>query len=279
MEPGFAPAKLNLALHVTGRRADGWHLLDSLVVFADLGDTVSVGTGAGTGPGLSLGGPYAAAVPAGPDNLVLRAAALARIGHDLHLVKRLPPASGMGGGTSDAAATLRLAGVAPPVPALMGLGADLPVCMLAPRPARMRGLGEDVVPVPDLPGLWLVLANPGTPLATPAVFGALDRPDHPGLPDPLPRLRDSAALAAWLARQRNDLQAPALTLAPAVGVVLGALAAQDGCRIARMTGSGATCFGIFASRSTRDAAVAALARARPDWWVAACATLHAAPDA
>jgi 4-diphosphocytidyl-2-C-methyl-D-erythritol kinase len=271
---GFAPAKLNLALHVTGRRADGWHLLDSLVVFADLGDTVQTGDL----PGLTVSGPFAAAVPTGPDNLVLRAAALAGQGAPrLHLVKRLPPASGMGGGTSDAAATLRHFGAVLPVSALMTLGADLPVCMMAPKPARMRGLGEDVAPVADLPGLWLVLVNPGTPLPTPAVFRALARPDNPPLPDPLPRLATAPDLVAWLATQRNDLELPARALAPPIDRALTALAAQPGCALARMTGSGATCFGIFATRETRDAAAAALSQVWPDWWVAPCATLHGTP--
>lgn len=270
--PGFAPAKVNLTLHVTGRRPDGWHELDSLVVFADVGDTVAPGPG----PGLTLGGPYGPAVPAGPDNLVCRAAALAGSpGAALHLTKRLPPASGMGGGSSDAAAALRLLGTRPEVPALMALGADLPVCMAAPQPCRMRGLGERVEPVAGLPGLWLVLVNPGRPLATPAVFRALGRPDNPPMPDPLPGFADAAALTDWLARQRNDLEAPARTLEPAVAAVLAGLAAQPGCRLARMTGSGATCFGIFADRAGRDAAAAALVR--PGWFVAAAATLHARP--
>lgn len=268
----FAPAKLNLALHVTGRRADGWHLLDSLAVFADVGDTVEPGPG----PGLTVSGPFAAGVPTGPENLVLRAAALAGIAAPrLHLIKHLPPASGMGGGSSDAAAVLRLAGARPPLAELMRLGADLPLCLMAPHPARVRGLGEEVAAVAGLPGLWLVLVNPGRPLATPAVFRALARPDNPALPDPLPRFADGADLAAWLAGQRNDLEPPACALEPAVAQVLAALAAQPGCRLARMTGSGATCFGIFASRAARDAAAAALAR--PGWWVAAAATLHAAP--
>lgn len=270
----FAPAKLNLALHVTGRRADGWHLLDSLVVFADVGDTVE----AGAAPGLTVSGPFAGGVPTGPDNLVLRAAALAGVAEPrLHLTKRLPPASGIGGGTSDAAATLRLLGAAPPVGALMRLGADLPVCLAAPRPQRMRGLGEDVAEVPGLPGLWLVLVNPGTPLPTPAVFRALACPDNPPLPDPLPAFADGAALADWLAGQRNDLEPPARALEPAIDAALSALAAQPGCRLARMSGSGATCFGIFASRGARDAAATALAR--PGWWVVAAATLHAQPAA
>lgn len=272
-EPGFAPAKLNLTLHVTARRADGWHELDSLVVFADLGDRVAPGSV----PGLRVEGPQAAGVPTGPDNLVLRAAALAGVRDPaLVLTKCLPPTSGMGGGSSDGAATLRLYGARPDTDALMRLGADVPVCMAAPQPCRMRGLGERVAPVAGLPGLWLVLVNPGVPLGTPAVFRALARADNPPMPDPLPRWADAAALAAWLAGQRNDLEPPARLVEPAIDAVLAALAAQPGCLLARMTGSGATCFGIFADRAGRDAAAAALAR--PDWFVAATRTLHARPD-
>lgn len=270
LPPGFAPAKINLTLHVTGRRADGYHDLDSLVVFADVGDTVS----AGSAPGLAITGPFAEGLSAGADNLVLRAAELAGVKDPaLRLDKRLPPASGMGGGSSDAAAALRHYRAVPPVPVLMRLGADLPVCMAAPAAARMRGLGERVDPVPGLPGLWLVLVNPRRPLATPAVFRALARPDNPPMPDPLPRLPDAAALAEWLASQRNDLEAPARRLEPAVDQILSALARQPGCRLARMTGSGATCFGVFSTQAARDSAASALSRA--DWWVAATRTLHA----
>lgn len=272
MAPGFAPAKINLTLHVTGRRDDGWHLLDSLVVFATVGDTVSPGPV----PGLTVDGPLAEGVPAGPDNLVLRAAALAGVSEPaLRLTKHLPSASGLGGGSSDAAATLRLHGARPDVGDLMWLGADLPVCMAAPGAARMRGLGESVSPVPGLPGLWLLLVNPGRPLATPAVFRALERRENPPMPPVLPRWRDGEELALWLARMRNDLEAPARRLEPAVTRVLEALRAQPGCVLARMSGSGASCFGIFASRQARDGAAAALAR--PDWFVAATETAHAAP--
>jgi len=273
LTPGHAPAKLNLTLHVTGQRPDGWHQLDSLVVFAALGDTVSPADATG----LTVDGPHAAGVPTGPDNLVLRAAALAGIAAPaLRLTKRLPPASGMGGGSSDAAAALRHYGAQPETMALMRLGADLPVCMQAPRPCRMRGLGEDVLPVTGLPGLWLVLVNPGLPLETPAVFRGLARRDNPPMPDALPAFADALALAGWLATQRNDLEAPARSLAPVIGRVLEALTVQPGCLLARMTGSGATCFGVFASRAARDAA--AMAVGRPGWWVAATTTAHATPD-
>lgn len=271
-----APAKVNLALHVVGRRPDGYHLLDSLVVFAGVGDSLAARPAEGLS--LAIDGPFAAGLDAGPGNLVLRAAALARPPHRgaaLRLTKALPVASGLGGGSADAAAALRLlarlwAAPLPPPGAVLGLGADVPVC-LAGRPARMRGVGEALEPV-SLPPFWLVLANPGAPVATGAVFAGLSRRDNAPMTAPGP-LADAAALAAWLARQRNDLEAPALRLAPAIAETLAALAARPGCLLSRMSGSGATCFGLFAAEPPARAAAAALAAARPDWWVAAAAAL------
>ena len=261
-----APAKLNLALHVTGRRADGYHLLDSLVGFAGLGDRVTVAPGRG----LVLRGPFAADLPA-EGNLCARAADLMGLSAAITLEKHLPVASGIGGGSADAAAVLRglaRGGAALPGPeALAKLGADVPVC-LAGRPARMRGAGEVLDPLPDLPALPLVLVNPGVALATPAVFAALATRDNPGLP-PLPaRFADAPALLDWLAATRNDLQEPARALAPAIGEVLDALA-HAGAGLARMSGSGATCFGLFATAPAADAAATRLRAARPGWWVAA----------
>jgi 4-diphosphocytidyl-2-C-methyl-D-erythritol kinase len=275
MRPGFAPAKLNLTLHVTGQRADGYHLLDSLVVFADLGDQVSLRPGPDLS--LTLGGPFGAGLPVA-DNLVLRAARAAGVVGALHLDKHLPPASGMGGGSSDAAATLRLAGVRPDTGALMRLGADLPVCMAAPAPCRMRGLGEDVTPLPGVPALSLVLANPGVDLPTPDVFRALMQRANPAMPDALPDWPDAAALAAWLGRMRNDLEPPARVLRPQISTLLADLAAQPGCQMARMTGSGATCFGIFPDDIA--AAQAAGRLAAPGRWVRACRSFgsQTAPD-
>jgi 4-diphosphocytidyl-2-C-methyl-D-erythritol kinase len=266
----LAPAKVNLALHVVGR-CDGYHLLDSLVAFARLGDRLEAEPADRLS--LAIDGPFARDLGAGPDNLVLRAAALVAPGRGavLRLTKLLPVASGIGGGSADAAATLRLLARLWDLPlpgrdALLGLGADLPVC-LAGRASRMRGIGEDLAPL-TLPPFWLVLANPGVPVPTGAVFAALACRDNPPLPDP-PRFADADALAVWLAAQRNDLEAPAATVAPAVADVLAALAAQPGCRLARMSGSGATCFGLFAAGPAAAAAAAALRRARPGWWVEA----------
>ncbi|WP_323037525.1 4-(cytidine 5'-diphospho)-2-C-methyl-D-erythritol kinase [Pararhodobacter sp.] len=265
----LAPAKINLTLHVTGRRADGYHLLDSLVVFAELGDLVSVHDAPGLS--LSLTGPQAPVLVPEADNLVLRAARMMGARDvALTLDKRLPVASGMGGGSSDAAATVKLLvarGAAMPGTAqAMDLGADLPVCLAAPQPSRMRGLGEVVDPVPMVPPLWLLLVNPGQGLSTPAVFKALENRSNPSMPDPLPRWADAASLCDWLTAQRNDLEAPAQRLMPAVSDVLAQLATQPGCLLARMTGSGATCFGVFTD--PRRARAAEQALARPGWFVA-----------
>ncbi|UFN51439.1 4-(cytidine 5'-diphospho)-2-C-methyl-D-erythritol kinase [Roseomonas sp. OT10] len=261
---------MNLFLHVTGQRPDGYHELDSLVVFAAAGDRLRAT--AADGLGLTLGGPEAGALAAEPDNLVLRAArSLAREAGiapaaALHLDKRLPVASGIGGGSADAAAALRLLarfwGVAPASGGLaLSLGADVPAC-LASAPLRMAGIGERLSPAPTLPSCGLVLANPRRPLSTPAVF----RARAPGFSSPadLPAGWDSAAaLAETLRACRNDLEAAAISLCPEVGQVLAALAALPGCLLARMSGSGATCFGLFASPAEAEAAAM---RLPAGWW-------------
>lgn len=264
-----APAKINLALHVTGRREDGYHLLDSLVVFTKLGDTVTVGPGSG----LTVTGPFAAAVPTGEDNLCLRALALVGETAAITLDKHLPPASGIGGGTADAAAVLRALGRRPEQP--QRLGADLPAC-LESRPLRMRGTGELIQPL-RLPDLHLVLVNPGVPVATPQVFGALDSRDGVPMLD-VPEAADAAALTAWLAGQRNDLEPPARRLCPVIGECIGALD-QAGAALARMSGSGATCFGLFGTAAAAGAAAATIAAGRHDWWVrATCTIAGLSPD-
>ena len=269
----LAPAKVNLALHVTGRRSDGYHLLDSLVVFPALGDLVEAEPAAGLS--LTLDGPFARDLGAGPDNLVLRAARLIRPegqGAAIRLVKSLPVASGIGGGSSDAAAALRLLArlwkvPIPPVELLTALGADVPVC-LRTMPQRLQGIGERLTPV-RLPPFWVVLANPGFPLSTPEVFAGLAHRHNPPLPDLPARFASPDALFAWLRRSRNDLEAPAIALQPAIGRVLDALSAQRGCRLARMSGSGATCFGAFAGAEEALAAANSLRSAEAGWWVVA----------
>lgn len=196
----------------------------------------------------------------------------------LLLEKNLPPASGIGGGSADAAATLRglarlLARPLPGPRAVLGLGADVPVC-LAGRPARMRGIGEQLAPLPALPEAWLVLVNPRIEVPTRAVFAGLQSFENPPMPDRLPAWEDAASLAGWLALQRNDLAPPASASAPVIDEVLTALQAQPGCLLARMSGSGATCFGLFADEALALRAQGRLARGAPGWWVAAGALLR-----
>jgi 4-diphosphocytidyl-2-C-methyl-D-erythritol kinase len=268
MPTEFAPAKINLALHVTGRRADGYHLLDSLVVFADVGDRVE----ATHAPHLSLAitGPQAASLAVTDDNLVLRAARAMGATAALILHKVLPVASGIGGGSADAAATLRLLArmTGRPLPgaeATLALGADVPVC-LAGSSLRMRGVGEVITPF-AAPKVWAVLANPGVAVPTPDVFRALTRRQNPPLPPVLPALTTAAGLAAFLADQRNDLEAAAIALAPAIATCMAALAAQPGCLLTRMSGSGATCFGLFSDEHQTKVAAHTLQSAHPNWWI------------
>lgn len=258
-----APAKLNLALHVTGRRVDGYHLLDSLVCFTSLGDELRLSPGP-----LSLGidGPFGDGLAAGDDNLCLRAARLAGADIGIRLTKNLPVASGIGGGSADAAAVLRgLQRLGHALPAdIQQLGADVPVC-LASVPARMQGIGERIVPLPALPPLHLVLVNPGVALSTPQVFAALEQRENPALPE-IPDFATAEALIRWLRGTRNDLEAPARHLAPVIGEVLAALNAM-GAGFARMSGSGATCFGIF--DTAPRAAESAETLQRHGWWAMA----------
>ncbi|MGI3183915.1 4-(cytidine 5'-diphospho)-2-C-methyl-D-erythritol kinase [Nioella aestuarii] len=263
-----APAKLNLALHVTGQRADGYHLLDSLVVFAVLGDGLSIAPA----PKLSLAvtGPMADGVPTGPDNLILRAAAL--LSPDLTaaitLDKHLPHAAGLGGGSADAAAALRglarLLGCAlPDMPSVLTLGADVPVC-LSSSPQRMQGIGEVLSPLPPLPPLWAVLVNPRVAVPTGAVFNGLASKRNPAMT--APHWTGFDDFIRWLSEQRNDLEPPALTLAPEIGQTLAAL--QDsGAALSRMSGSGATCFGLYQSAAQAADAARRIADTQPGWWV------------
>jgi 4-diphosphocytidyl-2-C-methyl-D-erythritol kinase len=272
-----AHAKLNLDLLVTGRRADGYHELDSLVVFAGACDILEVADADGLS--LRVDGPFADAVPAGDGNLVLAAARelawAARIEPRaaLRLTKRLPVASGLGGGSADAAAALlaldelwetglgetRLRDLA------LTLGADVPVCVWG-RTARMRGIGERLDPVRGLPELPLLLVSPGVPVATAAVFAALSPPDDPEPRQPLPLHSSVVRLAAWLIESRNDLEPPAIELVPEIGAALELLRALPDCLLARMSGSGGTCWALFADDARLARAEAALAEARPGWW-------------
>jgi 4-diphosphocytidyl-2-C-methyl-D-erythritol kinase len=274
----FAPAKLNLYLHVIGRRSDGYHLLDSLIAFADIGDEIVASPSSRLE--LLASGPFASDLPqAESANLVHRAALLLAARLDrapeaaLTLVKNLPVASGIGGGSSDAAAALRA------LAALWGaegdaalneiavlLGADVPVCV-NPRTAFIGGIGELIEPAPPLPPAALVLANPGVPLATAEVFRRRAGPFS--APARFAPASDAAALAALLAERRNDLAEAALALVPEIADVLAALAATEGALIARMSGSGATCFALYAEARQAEAAAHSLADANPRWWVKA----------
>ena len=288
-----APAKLNLYLHITGRRNDGYHLLDSLVVFAAMGDGIEVAPADDLS--ITVGGRFAAALAdtAADDNLVMRAARLlsdgcgsaARRGAAIRLDKRLPVAAGLGGGSADAAAVLRglcaLWEITPDDGDLarmaISLGADVPVC-LAPRPAFVGGIGEKLDPAPLLPEAHVTLVNPGVPLSTASVFaglGAMPAGRDGRFTEPP---RDAAGLAALLASRANDLEDPARELCPAIDPVLSALGSQAECLLARMSGSGATCFGLFATAPAAMAAARRIAEEQPSWWVVAAPLLSAADE-
>jgi 4-diphosphocytidyl-2-C-methyl-D-erythritol kinase len=278
-----APAKVNLTLRILGKRADGYHDLESLVVFARLADHVTLTLDAPLG--LDVDGPTAAAAGDVSDNLVLRAAReLAgrtdglRLGR-FALTKHIPVAAGLGGGSSDAAAALRLImrvnGVARDnarvMDAARATGADVPVC-LDPRPRVMRGIG-DVLSAPlDLPPLPAVLVNPGVPVPTRDVFGKLGLApgETRGVAAEIQggQLKSRDALLAYLESQPNDLEAPAIAIQPVIVEVLAAIAGQPDCLLSRMSGSGATCFGLFASEAAATAAAQTLASSHPKWWVA-----------
>lgn len=275
----FAPAKVNLALHVTGRRDDGYHLLDSLVVFAGVGDWLEIGPAKELS--LSVNGPRAAGVPTDRSNLVWRAAEAfgGQNGAAIHLEKHLPHAGGIGGGSADAGAALRgLAGLwGAPIPdsdALLEIGADMPVCVVS-APARMRGIGERLDPVPALPPLWLVLVNPGVEVPTGPVFKALERVENAPMPEP--NWDDAESFLDWLGHTRNDLEPAAKSLVPDVAETLAALSTRAGCRFARMSGSGATCFGLFTDEDAAITAAQELRRAKLNWWVEAAPVLAEAP--
>lgn len=265
-----AYAKLNLALHVRGREPDGYHRLETLFAFCEDGDLLSVAPGEELS--LAVEGPFGAALGSGPDNLVLRAAerlrqaCAVRRGAALRLDKRLPIASGIGGGSADAAATLRLLcrfwDVAPSAPELHAiaadLGADVPACLRS-ETVRGEGRGDRLSPAEDdLSGAPVLLVNPGVAVSTSDVFRRWD-----GV--------DLGPLAAGSARDaalngRNDLETPATAIAPAIAGVLAFLRSCYGVSAARMSGSGATCFALFEAEGDRDAAAVRVRHAHPDWW-------------
>ncbi len=293
-----APAKLNLYLHVLGRRADGYHRLDSLVVFARVHDTIAVRPAERLS--LAVSGPFGAALAGEDDNLALRAARLlaetagVKEGAEIRLVKRLPVAAGIGGGSADAAAALKALtrlwrldlGQTELLDLALRLGADVPVCLYG-RAAFVGGAGEEITPAPTLPEVSAVLVNPARPLATADVFAARRGPYS----RPLliagriagriaGAVADVTGLAAQLAPLRNDLTDGAAGLVPEIGAVLEALAAQPGCLLARLSGSGPTCFGLFSDETAAGRAAAAMAAAQPEWWALATRLMaDAAADA
>jgi 4-diphosphocytidyl-2-C-methyl-D-erythritol kinase len=275
----LARAKINLYLHVVGRRPDGFHLLDSLVVFAETGDEISVAPSDTLA--LKIVGPFAGNLGADDDNLVLRAArglrdlAGVRTGAAITLTKNLPVASGIGGGSADAAATLdalaALWNVAPDLAALerlaLSLGADVPVCR-AGRASFMGGIGEEIVSAGIVPAAHLLLVNPGIATPTPAVFkarqggfSAAGRWKEPP--------KDAQSLAVALQACGNDLTEAAITVTPPIRDVLAAIAQTESCLLARLSGSGATCFGIYAGAAEAEAARRAILATNPGWWAVA----------
>lgn len=278
-----APAKINLTLHVLGRRPDGYHALESLVTFAGTGDDLRLEPAETLS--LVVSGPTAPLAGHDADNLVLKAARLLservpglRVGQ-FHLTKRLPVAAGIGGGSSDAAAALRLLarlnGFPLSHPALREAarltGADVSVC-LEPRARMMRGAGDELGPALHLPRLFAVLVNPRVPVETPMVFKALglqagDALPGPGHPDIA--AGSEASLLAAVRAARNDLEPAACRVQPIIVEASSLVAGTDGCRLARMSGSGATVFGLYDDCKAAAAAAKSIARRQPDWWVKA----------
>lgn len=277
-----APAKVNLALHVTGRRPDGYHELESLVVFADVADEL-VATPARR-DSLRVTGPFADAAGSGDSNLVARAVAAFRArwperlsaGLDIELRKNLPVAAGLGGGSADAAAALRLLASLDdePIPlaelqkVALTLGADVPACLVS-RPCEIRGVGEIVHLLPSFPELHLVLVNPLKPVVTADVFRRLQSRENPPMPQLQQPLTRPAQLGLWLAETRNDLEPPAIALLPVIGDLLARMTQVDGCMLSRMSGSGGTIFGLFASAAKAHHAAHELRALWPSYWVAA----------
>ncbi len=275
----LAPAKINLALHVLGQRADGYHDLDTVAVFADRGDRVSVSPGDALT--LSVAGALAGHAPAGDDNLVLRAARLLQAhanvpdGAAIRLDKHIPAGAGLGGGSADAAATLHALnafwglGLNLSELTAMGraLGADLAMCLVATA-LRARGTGDAIERLPGIPALPLVLVWPGRPVSTPAAFAGLERRANEPMP-PVDDARTPAEMAAWLGACRNDLEPPALRLAPEIGDALETLRSTAGCLLARMSGSGSACFAIYADAAEAARGASDLRVKRPTWWVQA----------
>lgn len=284
-----APAKINLALHVLGRRPDGYHQLETLVTFADFADTITVSPSTDQRMHLALRGPYAGMLsegtPAG-SNLVIRAAGeLARLARSasalsLTLTKRIPVAAGLGGGSADAAAALRLLARewklklddARMKALALGLGADVPMCLVS-RPLIARGIGGDVTPASGLPALSLAIAQPPVAVRTTEVFAKLARADRSGLP-PLPaKFNTVYEVVFWLRQSRNDLSEPAEAVSKLAGSAARVIGRDPECLFARMSGSGAAGYGIFLTREAAERGAARVRQAKPSWFVTAATTV------
>ena len=263
-----ARAKINLCLHLTGQRADGYHLLDSLVVFADVADKITVE--AAQKLSLNINGPFSGSLTVGADNLVIKAAQTYQgLGAKITLQKNLPIASGIGGGSADAAASLRALSElsSQPLPADNGLslGADVPVCLFG-QACRMQGIGEDITPVSSLPPLPAVLVWPNVAVSTATVFQSISQKENPAISMLVDKKMEFADTVAFLKTTRNDMQYAARQLAPEISDALEMLE-HSGADLARMSGSGATCFGLFKDHETAAAAAQEIAECQPDWWV------------
>ncbi|MEJ6396739.1 4-(cytidine 5'-diphospho)-2-C-methyl-D-erythritol kinase [Yoonia sp. 208BN28-4] len=277
MLTALAPAKLNLTLHVTGQRDDGYHLLDSLVVFADASDTLTFRPAPDLR--LTVTGPFAEGVPTDHTNLIIRAADLLRrmrgvtAGADITLEKQLPHAAGIGSGSSDAATTLKaLAQMwdVPPLPftapEVALLGADVPVCVAGPAPQRMRGIGEDLSTLPTLPTCAAVLVNPRVAVPTMAAFDRLSTKTNAAM-DQVPAGLDFSGFAAWLSQQRNDLQAAAADLVPEIARATERLDKQPAVAWTGMSGSGATCVALVTDMAAARQVARVIQVAEMGWWV------------
>ncbi len=277
----FAPAKINLTLHVTGQRDDGYHLLDSLVMFAGVGDVLTISPG--NLNALTVVGPEAKGVPADAGNLVTQVASKLWQGHplDIHLEKNLPAAAGIGGGSADAAACFRglsfllensdatfdadqFADMA--MRELLDVGADIPMCM-ASKSARIGGIGDQIELLGDAPQLAILLVNPRVSVPTPAVFSALKNRNNPAMTDMPSDMSDTSAFVDWLAKQRNDLEPAAISQVPVITTVLEQIRQTTDCLLARMSGSGATCFGLYPSVTAAQHACQQIVDAHSNWWV------------
>lgn len=265
----LARAKVNLCLHVTGQREDGYHLLDSIVVFADIGDQISIVPN--TGFSLEIIGPFASDLDVSDDNLVLQAARLYSDccqGAAITLTKNLPVASGIGGGSADAAATLRaisqLTGAPLPDDTGLSLGADVPVC-LQEKTCRMQGIGDIITPISRLQKFHAVLACPKTGVATAGVFSTLKNKNN----TPVADIQSGQDVYDFLTQQRNDLEKPSKEQNADINTCLSELS-HTGASLARMSGSGATCFGLYTSDTQAEHAATMLVENYPDWWVKPC---------